>query len=400
MSKRVRSVLLFLILYGTMFIFGFVENLRGFSYPLIKTEFGISYEQQGMLVSVLSLSYVLFSLSGGILLSRAGIKKAILTGFVVMILGLIGIFFMGGFLFVAAALFFVSAGFGFFEVGLNALGARIFTARAALLMSLLHFFYGVGSSISPRIAGVLTARLGWRYVFFLSIPLVLIFFVFTLLARFPSEEDEGRGKSGAVKIGFLTALKTPMVWIFSLVLGLMVGVEMSSANWAGLYFQDVYQMDPKTVGAAFISNFFIFFTVSRLLSGFAIEKIGYMRSLFIAVLASFVILFIGFALGAKGIYVLPVLGIFVAIFWPTTLATAMGYFGGDAPVMTSAIIVLAGALNATLQFLIGLTNRFLGPAWGYRSCLFYSALTIAVFIVLSRCLHRPYCPAQKQDVAE
>ena len=400
MSKRIRTVLLFLILYGTMFLFGFVENLRAFSYPLIKAEFGVSYEQQGALVSVLSLSYVLFCLSGGFLLARSGIKKEIFTGFIVIIVGLLGIFFMKGFLFIASALFLVSASFGLFEVGLNALAARLFTTRAALLMSLLHFFYGVGSSLSPRIAGVLAARFGWRFAFFLSIPLVMVFFISTLFARFPREEDEGGGKPGAVKTGFLAALKTPMVWMFSLVLGLMMGVEMSSANWAGLYFQDVYQLDPKIAGAAFISNFFVFFTVSRLLSGFAIEKIGYMRSLLIAVLASFAILLIGFALGARGIYALPVLGIFVAIFWPTTLATAMGYFGGDAPVMTSAIIVLAGALNSAMQFLIGLTNRLLGPAWGYRSCLFYAVLTIAAFIVLSRRLQHPYNPVKKPETAE
>ena len=72
----------------------------------------------------------------------------------------------------------------------------------------------------------------------------------------------------------------------------------------------------------------------------------------------------------------------------------MRYFRGDAPVMLSAIVVIAGALNGSLQFLIGLINRLAGPAWGYRSCLLYAVLIIAALIVLARRTSRPYggCP--------
>ncbi|MCL2320298.1 MAG: MFS transporter [Treponema sp.] len=384
------SRLLFLILFGTMFLFGYIENIKGVSYPLIKTDFGISYERQGVMVSVLSLSYVLFCLVGGIILGRFGVKKAFITGFVFMILGLGGVFFLGGFLPVASALFVVSASFGLFEVSINALATQIFTSRAALLMSLLHFFYGAGSSVSPRVAGALAAPLGWRMVYLLSIPLVLIFFIFSLFTRFPRQEETEQEKTGVKKAGFLTALKTPMVWVFSIALGLMVTVEISSVNWAGLYFQDVYHLDPKTRGAAFVSIFFVLFTISRLLSGFAIEKIGYMRSLFIAALAAFCVFFLGFVLGARGIYVLPVLGFFVAVFWPTAMAVAMGYFREDAPVMTGAIIVIAGALNSGIQFLIGVINRTMGPAWGYRSCLFYALLTVASLVAVRRYMRHPY----------
>jgi fucose permease len=218
----------------------------------------------------------------------------------------------------------------------------------------------------------------------------VLFFVPSILTRFPQQEEDGAGKTTVKRASFFTALKTPMVWIFSLTLGIMISVELCSGNWAGLYFQDVYHLDPKTSGASFISNFYIFFTISRLLGGFAIEKIGYMRSLFIATLAAIVTLIVGFGLGAKGIYVLPILGFFVAMFWPTLLATAAGYFRNDAPVMTSAIIVIAGTINSGIQFLMGLTNRIIGPAWGYRSALLYAVLILATLVILTRCQRRPY----------
>jgi len=252
----------------------------------------------------------------------------------------------------------------------------------------MHFFYGAGSSLSPRIAGAVSAALGWRSLYLFAVPLTLLLFIPSLIARFPkpaltgAEAAADHKKPETKKISFFTALRTPMVWVFAMALGFMVTVELCSPNWAGLYFLDVYFLDPKTAGAAFVSNFYILFTISRLLSGFAIEKIGYMRSLFIATSAVILIFALGFILGAKGIYVLPALGFFTAIYWPTLLATAMNYFREDAPVMTSAIIVIGGAINSGFQFLIGVTNRLAGPAWGYRSCIVYAILTIFSLVIL------------------
>jgi fucose permease len=386
--SRPKNLLLFIVLFTTMFLLGFIENLKGVTYPLIKLSFDVSYERQGMMVSVLSLSYVLFSIVGGILIGSKGVKKTFALGSVFMFLGLGGAFFLPDFLSVAAALFAVSAAFGLFEVSANALATRIFTTRAALFFNLMHFFYGAGSSLSPLAAGYVASTLGWRKIYLFSMPLAFFFFIPTIFARFP--KTEGAEKAGTEKASFFAALKTPMVWVFAAVLGLMLGVEMCSPNWAGLYFQDVYNLSAETKGAVFVSNFYIFFTLSRLLSGFIIEKIGYTRCLFIAASASVFVFIVGFILGGKGIYVLPALGFFVAIFWPTLLASAMLYFRQDSAVMSSAIIVIAGLINGCIQFATGLINRLIGPAWGYRSGVVYAALIIVALLFLRRLQKRPY----------
>jgi len=164
---RPKNLLLFVVLFSTMFLLGFIENIKGVTYPLIKLSFDVSYERQGMMVSVLSLSYVLFSIVGGILIGSKGVKKTFALGSVFMFLGLGGAFFLPGFLPVASALFAVSAAFGLFEVSANALATQVFTTRAALFFNLMHFFYGAGSILSPRAAA--TSRQLWagaRYTFF------------------------------------------------------------------------------------------------------------------------------------------------------------------------------------------------------------------------------------------
>jgi fucose permease len=379
--------LYFFIIYGTMIIFGAVENIKGVSYPLIKAEFNASYGQQGLMVSLLSLSYVLFCTLGGIFLGRFGVKRALLSGFISLGLGLLTIFFMPRFWSVAGALLLVFAGFGFFEVCVNALATQVFTSKAALLMNLMHFFYGFGAVLGPKMAGFLSDRagLGWRQIYILSLPLAGLIFVPTLVTRFP-EPREAVSQEGNPT--FFTALRTPMVWAFGITLGFMVTLEMITVNWGSLYFQDVYGLDPRTRGASFISSFFILFSLSRFLSGFLVEKIGYLRSILGACLATALILAVGFPLGPGAIWVLPALGFFIAIMWPTLMAAAMGFFGPRSPVMTSAIIVIAGAMNAVFQLLVGLTNRFFGAAWGYRSSLVYALLLIGSFLFLKRGIRR------------
>ena len=378
-----KSWLLFFILFGTMFLFGYIENIKGVSFPLIKAEFAVSYAHQGLMLSIKSLGYTVFCVVGGILLGSIGVKKALIMGFSLIIAGLIGISFMPRFMLVAGTLFLIAASFGLFSVSLNALASQVFTFRTALLMSLMNFFYGAGSSVSPRVSGVIASTMDWRQAYLFSVLLVLAFFIPSIFTRFPQAEGEEKKKTS-----FLTAIKTPMAWVFGIILGLCVAVEMWSPNWAALYFRDVFQLDPTTSGARYISNFFILFTISRLVSGFAIEKIGYLRSLFVTVLASLAIFIVGLFLGARAIHVLPAFGFFKAMFWPVTLAMAMVYFRKNAPVMISAVIVIHGAFNAIMQLMIGVITRSAGPAWSYYTCLILTVILVICLIILARFMQR------------
>ena len=397
--KNFRRILLFILLFGTMLIFGIIENIKGVSYPLIKEQFNASWEQQGFMVSMLSVAYVGFSIIAGIFLGRFGIKPSFLFGFTALCAGLFSIFFMPGFFLTAAALFVVFAGFGFFEVGINALATRLFITKAALLMNLLHSFYGIGAMIGPKAAGLIAgnAGFGWRYVYLFSLPLALAFFIPAIFIRFPEENREadfiaGLSSTAAAEVpspaasrkSFFDALKSPMVWLMSITLGLAVTVEMSSSNWGAMYFNDVYNINPNTDGASFLSAFFLLFTVSRLVCGLFVEKIGYMRALLFSAFMVLAVFIAGFFLGGKGIYLLPSLGFFVAQFWPTLMAVAIVSFGRDAPVFSSAMIAISGLLNAAIQFFVGMTNKIFGPAWGYRSTVVYTLLLIAALLLLYR----------------
>jgi fucose permease len=393
MQKRRYTAVLFTV-YGNMVLYGFIQTMRGIVYPLIKNTYGASYNQQGLIVSLASFAAVISCAAAGIILNRMGFKKSMMFGFGFIITGMIAFCFSGNFWIAGGLIILIQLGLGFFEIGINGIGVKTFTKKSALMMSLLHFFYGVGAALGPWFGGLIAnnQKLGWRYMYTFALAPVFVMLLSTLIWGPGSVEkespvspaEEASVSPGQTKPGFRWAIANPLVWRFALCLGLVSAVEFGATNWSGLYLQDVFGMDPKTTGANFISLYFLLYTVSRLLGGFFIEKAGYFRSILAAIFITLILLIIGFSLGRQGIWVLPFTGLFLGITFPTVLAMSIGVFREKAQAASSAIIVIAFSLNGIIQYLIGLINRYIGEAWGYRSCILYGVILIFMLFRLKK----------------
>ena len=156
---------MYLIIYVSMLFFGIVETVKSVTLPAIKNQFGINYTETGGLISFAWFGYVALCFLVTLFLQRFGIKKSIFSGCVLIIAGCTMTLFAPTFFTVMVALFLISASFGFFEVGNNALAMKIFTKRTALLMSLMHFFYGLGAVFGPLIgAFIMNHQIGRAHV--------------------------------------------------------------------------------------------------------------------------------------------------------------------------------------------------------------------------------------------
>jgi fucose permease len=388
LMSKLPNILLFIVIYGDMALYGFLNSMKGVTFPLIKNSFQASHGDQGFMVAMASFTAVIFCIISGIFMSRFGLKKTIITGIIVICLGMASIFFSSGFWMAAVLYLVIQSGFGFLEIGLNGMGVRIFTVRSGLMLSLLHFFYGFGAIIGPRFAGLIVNKfaLSWQHIYPLALIPVFIMMIVSLIARYPGEakKDVVQNAAPGGKTSFLDALKEPMVWTFGLILGVSGAIDGCSVAWSGLYLQDLYGMDPSTTGALFVSTFFILYTLSRLLSGFVLEKFGYINSLLCAALMIIVLYITGISLRRRGIWILPVTGIFIAMIWPTILAISVGVFKERAQAMSSAILGIAFTVSGIIQYGFGLTNRYIGEAWGYRSCIIYAAILAVMLFRLKR----------------
>ncbi len=389
MKTRNHTVTLTIVIYATMLLFGLVESIKGVAYPLIQQQFGAPYDAQGALSSLTWFGYVIFCMVAGLFMQRFGIKRAMLAGYILLCVGLAVTMRMPTFWLATAALMLVNTGFGFFEVSTNALATLIFTRRAALMMNLMHFFYGAAAILGPYAAGLLTGRggLSWQGVYLVAIIPVALAGVAVLAIRFGGQAGIAAAQS-APRGAFVRALRDRRVWLFSAVLGFMEVIEFSAANWGGLYLRDVHGLDPRVQGAAFVAAFYLLFTLSRLIGGPLAEKLGYMRTLVLGTAAAVALYAAGFALGAPGLRILPFTGLCIGVMWPTLMAVAQRVFGADAPHATAAVITISGAINGIFQLVIGLTNRYIGAAWGYRSALVYALLALGLLLWLAAKIRR------------
>ena len=378
-----RQLPLVIITFGNMSLLGFINSMRGVSFPLIKNNFNVSYSDMGLMSALSSFAAVCFSIIAGLYMNCYGLKRTVITAFCFLILGACSLHFAFSFWMAVGFYLVLQSGFGFFEISLNGTGVRIFTKKSGLMLNLLHFCYGAGAIGGPRFMGFMVNRLGlgWQDVYPLALVPAFILLAVTLMIRFPGREE---AQASQPRPSFWMALKDPMVWLFGFILGIGGAIEGGSVAWSGLYLHDVYGLDPSTAGALFVSIFYVLYTLSRFLSGFIIEKTGYMKSILVSSVTIFVIFVAAFSLGRKGIYLLPVTGFFVAILWPTALAISVGVFKERAQTVSSAMICIAFSTSGIIQYGFGLSNRFLGAAWGYRSCVLYSIILGVLLLLLWR----------------
>ena len=168
----------------------------------------------------------------------------------------------------------------------------------------------------------------------------------------------------------------PYVWLCSVTLGFMEVIEFSAANWGGLYYRDVYGFSIEKEGARFVSMFYVLFALTRLFSGFVIEKLGYYTSLFLSLIIVIIIYIVGFLLGKIGIWVLPFTGFFIGMQFPTFMCLLMQVFKENTSLISSVVIFLSGATNGLIQLLIGYINEYIGNAWGYRATILYTLIPL------------------------
>src|SRR5690606_12869846 len=142
-------------------------------------------------------------------------KKVLLLAFLILIVSLGLMPLSNRFIILISLMFCMNLGLGTIEISVNSLGAKIFIKNTALMMNLLHLFYGLGATIGPRYAGLMLSKnFSWQYIYFYSLLLAAIIFIFIFLLKFPESKSEKESK----KIPINSIISDKKIWLFSAVL--------------------------------------------------------------------------------------------------------------------------------------------------------------------------------------
>jgi fucose permease len=261
--------------FAGFILIGLGGGAGGVLLPAQLAEYRVSRSVIGLLFFAFSTGYVLAGAANGWLLRRAGPRGDLALGAALFCAATLGCAIRPAYGVLLALTVVFGFGTGVIDAGLNAYLAVL--PRSAMLLNLLHAFYGVGALIGPVLAaGMLTRGLSWGAVYLVfavaGLPLVAGFAL-----RYPSAfhvDPPASSHAAEPRSSVLgAALRHPAVLLSALFLAVYVGVEVSLGNWA-YSFLVLDRGQGYLLAGWVVSGFWLGLTLGRFVLNAIAERLG------------------------------------------------------------------------------------------------------------------------------
>lgn len=367
--------------FFAFFVFGFVDNLKGPTLPALLRDLNFNYSQGGAILFGAYIGFMVATLLTGVLADATGMKTVLLLAGISLTVGLTAFSLVNSFWLLVAALFIVGLGLGAIEVGGNGLIVDLHTGNRGRFLNLLAVFHGVGSFIVPLYAAqLLSASFSWRQVYQLAIILAIGLAIFFLLVRYPRPPRSGNTLDlrTLVSAGFTRQ----MTWYYLLVT-VYVAAEIGIAAWIVEYLQQAKGFD-ITGSSFYLSLFFAMIMVGRLAGSVIVERIGYLRIMLIASVASIVCLTIGILGSTVLAFFIPLTGLFFSIMFPTTTAAVSSLQLANRGAILGVLFTFGGLGGALGPWLIGTAADRVGIEAAFALTIGFCVVTLGALLMLRR----------------
>jgi MFS family permease len=175
-----------------------------------------------------------------------------------------------------AALAILYAASGLYDVGINAAAVDLEREGSHRIMAILHAAFSAGGVAGALSAGsLLSAGVGFRYVYLVVLaPLAVVIYA-VAVTRFPtSTEDSGDGEK-IERFGLYRNFPLLLV-AFVATLGLLSEGEME--HWSGIYLRQTLEV-PALLGASGVAVFHAAMAIGRLGAAWTVALFGNRRTL-------------------------------------------------------------------------------------------------------------------------
>ena len=240
LGKRKLGVVLNLF-YAYMSL-GLVLIMLGSILPEMKSDYALSYQVGGALLSVQSVGYVLAGLLAGYLPFVLGIKISFILIQLSVTLGFVMLLVSGNPVWLLAAMFLIGIGKGGIT-NYNNLLMNIYSEGNAGPLNILHACFAAGAVIAPLIAMVVT---GWRPAVIIGCVCCAASLTFLLPAGFSDKDletsaapnDSGRAENSGKKKVDYGFVKEKLFWVTVIICFFYQAVEASFMGWMTSFLID------------------------------------------------------------------------------------------------------------------------------------------------------------------
>ena len=240
LGKRKLGVVLNLF-YAYMSL-GLVLIMLGSILPEMKSDYALSYQVGGALLSVQSVGYVLAGLLAGYLPFVLGIKISFILIQLSVTLGFVMLLVSGNPVWLLAAMFLIGIGKGGIT-NYNNLLMNIYSEGNAGPLNILHACFAAGAVIAPLIAMVVT---GWRPAVIIGCVCCAASLAFLLPAGFSDKDLEtsaapdvsDRAENSEKKKVDYGFVKEKLFWVTVIICFFYQAVEASFMGWMTSFLID------------------------------------------------------------------------------------------------------------------------------------------------------------------
>lgn len=230
-------VALLLIMYV---IVAMGDNFKGIFAPYFKQEFHVEDTQIGLVMTASLFAYAVFQYIGGNLIGRYGYKKVTVLGFITAIVAAVVLALCVNFPMLVFGMFLLNVGMAMFNISVNTLGPALSVGSTALLMSMINFSYGAGTTVLQRVSGALLQNgVPWTNFFFFLAAATAVLLVYLLAVRIPYTPPVSAGPSDKHKV-----FGNRMLYLYVVAAGFYLASEYGVGNWAVSYMHGAYQLNP------------------------------------------------------------------------------------------------------------------------------------------------------------
>lgn len=345
-----------------MIVLGINDALRGIFAPVFQERYGLTDTMLSMIVTVSYAGNLLFLSIGGKLLDMFPRKRVTAAAICLWALALVINLVSDSYYAILVTMFLALGASTLLNTTLNILAPAVFFGYGPLMVNILFFLQGVGTSGSQFLLGRYAFSFGgWKLIN--GIMLVVGIIVLVLLSRLtvPQHTPVPEKSAGGAPQNRTEPARL-VFWIFVAMFGCYFIGEHGIMNWLLSYCINAFDM-PSAQASSILSLFWGGMTLGRLVLAPAVQKLGAKKSLYLFGGAGTVLFTLGVVLGSSGLVILGVSGFLISVLYPTmVLLIQQVYPENVAATRTGSIISLATLADIAFNALFGVAIE----AWGYR----------------------------------
>lgn len=362
--------------------YGIIISSFGPALSLMGKDFGLNSAEISSLFMFISFGLISGVFFSWFLIKKISINKLARIGQSIIALALFLLFYSNKFYLVNTACFFIGMSGGIIQISSNTIISEIYHKKRASMLSLLHFFFGLGALLGPFMMGFIIDRnANWRtsfliiacYSFVVSIG--MLFNKYKILAH-PNEKQNIKLKS---------ILLNNLIIIISICIVVYVGIEMAINSWVPTYIQSNYKVSALLSGSI-VTFFWISMTIGRLICAYLTRIFSISIMLLIFSISGFVgyVLFLGFNNYYISIASIVLIGFSFSGVYPILLALGANRFPNNIRQLNMVFLVFTALGFMLLPMFIGVFAQI----YSLNTSMILISSFFILFIVLALILKK------------